>query len=111
VRSFRLLPPYRSGYKLVVGSAYSVTAIGRMLDVDGEPVSLVSGTATELAHPERLPITVFTNREGRFGIGGLAPGKWRIDMLDDKKSSFMLTIPADADGILRIDDLKSIKGQ
>ncbi len=109
--SFRLLPPYRSGYKLVVGSAYSVTAIGRLFDVDGEAVSLVSGTATELAHPERPPITVFTNREGRFGIGGLAPGKWRIEMLDDKKSSFVLTVPADADGILRVDDLKSIKGQ
>ena len=109
--SFRLLPPYRSGYKLVVGSAYSVTAIGRLIDVDGDPVSLVSGTAVELAHPERPPITVFTNREGRFGIGGLAPGKWRVTMLDDKKSVFELTIPADADGLVRVDELKAVKGQ
>jgi len=109
--SFRLLPPYRSGYKLVVGSAYSVTAVGRLIDIDGEPVSLVSGTAVELAHSERPAITVFTNREGRFGIGGLAPGKWRIDMLDDKKSVFDLTIPADADGLVRVDELKAVKGQ
>jgi len=109
--SFRLLPPYRSGYRLVVGSAYSVTAIGRLIDIDGEPVSLVSGTAVEIAHPERAPITVFTNREGRFGIGGLAPGKWRINMLDDKKSVFEITIPGNADGLVRVDELKAVKGQ
>jgi outer membrane usher protein len=95
----------------VVGSAYSVTAIGRLIDIDGEPVSLVSGTAVEVAHPERTPITVFTNREGRFGIGGLAPGKWRITMLDDKKSVFEITIPGDADGLVRVDELKAVKGQ
>nr|WP_294812757.1 fimbrial biogenesis outer membrane usher protein [uncultured Sphingomonas sp.] len=109
--AFRLLPPYRSGYKLVVGSAYSVTAIGTLLDIDGEPVSLVTGSAIELAHPERPPTTVFTNREGRFGIGGLAPGKWRIEMLDDKKSIFELNIPDGADGLIRIDTIKAIKGQ
>jgi len=54
---------------------------------------------------------VFTNREGRFGIGGLAPGKWRINMLDDKKSVFEITIPGNADGLVRVDELKAVKGQ
>ncbi|WP_423603656.1 fimbrial biogenesis outer membrane usher protein [Sphingomonas sp. MS122] len=109
--SFRLLPPYRSGYKLVVGSEYFVTAIGRMVDVDGEPVSLVTGSATEIAHPERPPVTVFTTRDGRFAAAGLAPGRWRIEMLDAKKSTYIITIPADTKGLVRLPELKSGKDQ
>lgn len=108
--SFRLFPPYRSGYRLEVGSAYSVTAIGRMLDVDGEPVALITGTASEVAHPERAPTTVFTNRDGRFGASGLAPGKWRLEMLDAKKSKFEFTISDDAEGIVRLGEITPIKG-
>lgn len=109
--SFRLFPPYRSGYRLEVGSAYSVTAIGRMVDADGDPVALITGTAIEIARPDRPGITVFTNREGRFGAGGLAPGRWRIEMLDAKKSQFEFTIPDTADGIVRLGDISPVKGR
>jgi len=79
-----------------------VTALGTMVDADGQPVALVSGTATELAHPERPPVTLFTNRQGRFGATGLAPGQWKLEMLDDKKSVYVIDIPEAADGIVRL---------
>ena len=104
--SFRLFPPYRSGYKLEVGSAYNVSAIGRLLDSDGEPVALVSGTATETGATDREPVPVFTNREGRFGALGLTPGRWRIDMQDERKSSFILDIPQDTEGVIQVGELK-----
>lgn len=104
--SFRLFPPYRSGYALTVGSSYTVTALGRLLNQDGEPVALVTGSAVELAHPDREPIPVFTNRDGRFGAPGLAPGEWRITMLDSQKSSFTIVVPEKAEGILRLGDLR-----
>jgi outer membrane usher protein len=103
--SFRVFPPYRSGYLLQVGSDYMVTALGRLINRDGEPVSLVTGSATELAHPEREALTIFTNRDGRFGAVGLAPGRWRIQMNDDLRSSYVIEVPADAEGILRVGDL------
>jgi outer membrane usher protein len=103
--SFRLFPPYRSGYDLVVGTDYSVTAIGRMLDEDGAPLSLVAGRATELAHPENEPVTLFTNREGRFGATGLAPGRWRIEMLTEPPTVYVIDVPADATGVFRTNDL------
>jgi outer membrane usher protein len=109
--TFRLLPPYRGGYKLQVGSDYSVTAIGRLLGPDGQPISLLSGEARELAHPERPAVPVFTNREGRFGATGLAPGRWRIVMNDDRKSSFLLDIPADAQNIIRAGELSPQEGE
>jgi outer membrane usher protein len=109
--SFRVYPPYRSGYLLHVGSEYTVTALGRMLGEDGAPVSLISGRATELTHPDREPVTVFTNREGRFGLSGLKPGRWRIDMLTDPKSSYVIEIPAAAAGIVRLGDISPTNGQ
>ncbi len=107
--SYRLFPGYRSGYVLEVGSDYHVTAMGVMLDIDGQPVSLVSGRATELAHPDRAPVTLFTNRQGRFGATGLAPGQWRIEMLDAKKSVYLITIPADAEGVVRLGEIAPAK--
>ncbi|MFM2301402.1 MAG: hypothetical protein RLZZ84_1138 [Pseudomonadota bacterium] len=103
--SFKVFPAYRSGYRLEVGSDYSVTAMGTMLDQDGQPITLVAGQATELAHPDRPPVTLFTNRQGRFGATGLAPGKWRIEMLDQAKSVFLVTVPDDATGIVRLGEI------
>ena len=109
--AYRMLPPYRAGYHLVVGSEYYVTALGRMLGDDGAPISLVSGRAIELAHPDREPVVVFTNREGRFGLAGLRPGKWRIDMLTDPKTAFVIDIPESTQGVVRLGDLKPANGQ
>lgn len=100
--STRVFPPYRAGYLVTVGSDYGVTAVGTMVDADGQPVALVSGTATELAHPEREKVTLFTNRQGRFGATGLAPGKWKLEMLDDRQSTYLIDIPKSADGIVRL---------
>jgi outer membrane usher protein len=107
--SFKLFPPYRSGYVLEVGSDYNVTALGNMVDADGKPVALVSGTATELDHPDKPALTVFTNRDGRFGATGLAPGQWRIEMLDANRSVYVITIPADAQGIVRLGQIVPVK--
>jgi outer membrane usher protein len=109
--SFRLYPSYRSGYVLTVGSEYSITAVGRMLNEDGEAVSLVTGVATEQAHPEKQGASVFTNRDGKFGIAGLAPGKWTIVMGDDRKSTFDITIESTAEGAVRMGDIHARKGQ
>ena len=108
--SFRVSPPYRSGYRLTVGSDYSFSAIGTMLAADGTPLSLVSGTATELAAPGNPPITLFTNRAGRFGLSGLRPGRWRIDMLGEDPATYYIDVPADAQGVLRFENLKPSEG-
>ena len=109
--SFRVFPPYRAGYRLEVGSEYYVTAIGRMVTDDGGPLALISGKAIELAHPDHEPIVVFTNRDGRFGLAGLRPGRWRIEMLTDPKTSYVVEIPASAQGVVRLGDVKPLNGQ
>ena len=106
--SFRFFPPYRSGYKLIAGSDYMVSVVGRLLGADGAPLTLISGTASELAHPEREPIPLFTNAAGRFGVTGLAPGRWSISMLDPDQSVYELVIEA-SEGSLAVGDLRPRK--
>ncbi len=104
--TFRVLPSYRSGYVLTVGSAYNVSAIGTLVNASGEPLSLVTGTATLLGDtPGPAPITVFTNRQGRFGITGLGPGRWLIRM-NDTGSTFVLDIAEDAEGVIKVGELR-----
>lgn len=104
--SFRLLPPYRGGYRLTVGSDYMVSVVGRLLGANGEPIALVAGSAVEAAHPEREPVPLFTNSTGRFGATGLAPGRWRITLTDADKTRFDLVIPKDAEATIAVGELR-----
>lgn len=106
--SFRMFPPYRSGYRLEVGSDYSITAIGRLLDADGQPLALVSGRAIEAspAAGHQEPVVLFTNRIGRFGASGLRPGRWRIEMGTTPPTVYILDVPASAEGFVKAGDLK-----
>ena len=104
--SLRVVPPYRSGYSVTVGSDYSTLVVGRLLDANGDPISLLAGTATELDVPGGKTLTVFTSRDGRFGAQGLRPGRWRIDMPASPAVSYTITIPKDSKSLVRIGDLK-----
>lgn len=94
-----LVPPYRSGYFVEVGSDYSVTYTGILRRRDGAPVSLLAGKAIELARPQRAPVGLFTNRAGRFVAEGLRPGKWRIEF-PNQDEQFVIEVPADAKGLV-----------
>jgi outer membrane usher protein len=93
----------------MVGSDYSVTAGGRFIDSDGKPISLLAGTAIEQGKTAQGGVsqsaTVFTNRDGRFLIGGLRAGTWIVDMPTSPATRFILTIPQTRDGIVRLGDL------
>lgn len=102
----RMVPPYRSGYLVIAGSDYSLTGMGTLLNPDGTPVVLLAGRAVDLGNPDRPGITVFTNRAGRFGISGLKAGRWRIDMPTQPPRSVIVDVPNDANGIVRLGEIK-----
>lgn len=99
--NIRVLPPLHAGYLVVVGSDYSLTVVGKLLDRDGVALGFISGKAIEVANPERPPVVLFTNREGRFGATGLKAGQWRIEMGGDPNATYLLTIPATAAGVVQ----------
>ena len=101
--SMRVYAPYRAGYVLTVGSDYNTMVIGR-LTIDGEPLALKVGYATEDGVEDHR-VELFTNRQGRFGASGLRPGKWKIEMTGESKVIYSLTVPDSEDGIVRLGDL------
>lgn len=110
--SFRIIPQYRSGYKLIVGSEFSLTAIGVLLGSNGAPVSLAIGKITQAEGDNPISYEVFTNREGRFGIPGLAPGKWRLEMMDEEKTTVMIDIPDTPDvNVIRLGNVRATGNQ
>jgi outer membrane usher protein len=103
--SFRAVPPYKSGYRVVVGSDYSLMVWGRLLDRRGEPVPLLAGRAVELA-PNGKTVTLFTSRDGRFAAQGLRPGRWRIEMPAEPPLTYGLNVEKGETSLVRVGDLK-----
>jgi outer membrane usher protein len=99
--AFDTVAPFKAGYDLEVGSAYSVSAYGTLLLADGQPVSLLTGVARSMEHPDRT-VTLFTNASGRFGAEGLSPGRWILEMATDAEpTKFVLDVPARTDGLFK----------
>lgn len=106
----QLVPPYKSGYRLQVGSDYHLLVIGRLLGRDGQPVSLLAGKATDLAAPKRPAVTLFTSRGGRFGAQGLRPGRWRIEMpTEGGATTYEFVVNDDPGGTVTVGDLHPLE--
>ena len=102
-----LVPPYHGGFKMIVGSDYNLLVLGRLIDREGEPVTLLAGKAIELVAPKRPAITLFTSRDGKFGAQGLRPGQWRIVMpTADGDTSYDITVTTSETGTIRLGDIR-----
>ena len=98
--AFEMNAPYKAGYKLQAGSAYTVTAMGTLLDAHGEPLPLLAGEAREANKENGRKVEMFTNRVGRFGAMGLAPGKWLIEMpTEGDPTHYVIEIPEGVNGL------------
>ncbi len=104
-------PPYRGGYRLIIGSDYHLLVLGRLVDAEGQPVKLLAGKAIDLADPRHPPITVFTSRDGRFGAQGLRPGRWRFEMPTEPATIYEFEVGDSANGIIKVGDLRPLKGE
>jgi outer membrane usher protein len=96
-------PPYKSGYKLVVGSDASVSAYG-FLYFEGGKAELLSGMVSGIDDPDFQPQPFFTNSVGRFAVQGLRPGKsYRIELRNG--AQFRIAVPADNKSLLQLGDV------
>lgn len=104
--AFELRPGYKSGYALTVGSDYTVSVFGALLDAEGNPIQLLTGEAREDGKADSRVVTVFTNRAGKFAAQGLRPGRWVLDVATEPKTRFVLEIPKDTVGLFKAGTLK-----
>lgn len=104
--AFQTFAPYKSGYVLEAGSAYSVSVYGTLVMENGEPVALIAGTARPEGRTDKT-VSVFTNAEGRFGAEGLAPGRWIIEMpLEGEALQYIIEVPENAEGLIKAGTLR-----
>ena len=105
--SIRMLAPYRAGYVVTVGSDYNLLAVGRLTN-GGEAVALKVGYATEIGGDTSRRVEFFTNRQGRFGVSGLRPGRWRVEINGEPPLVYELNIPESDSGVVRIGDVNPV---
>lgn len=103
--AFRVLPPYRSGYRLQVGSDYSVSITGRLIDAMGRPLALLAGVARE-DRENGAVIDIFTNAEGRFGAANLRTGRWWLEFKRDDPLTYVVDIDPDAGAVVGLGTLQ-----
>jgi outer membrane usher protein len=108
--AFDVVAPYKAGYSIKVGSAYSVSAYGTLLLTDGTPVTLQVGSASPEKDTQKI-VPIFTNSAGRFGAEGLAPGRWIIEMATDAGPiRYRVDVPDGSQGLYKTGNLRPIKG-
>jgi outer membrane usher protein len=105
--AFDMKAPYKAGYNLKAGSAYTVTATGKLVDAEGQPLPLLAGEAREANKENGRKVELFTNRAGSFGAQGLAPGRWIIEMpTEPEPSRYHIEIPEGVTGLHNAGTLK-----
>jgi outer membrane usher protein len=105
--ALRVKSPYRAGYFVEVGSDYSMTVIGRVLDADGKPISLLAGNLIEEGQAKGKTVEFFTSRDGRFAASGLRPGRWKLDLPTDPESIAEIVIAKGDVTLVRVGDVKT----
>ncbi|MBD2653746.1 fimbrial biogenesis outer membrane usher protein [Synechocystis sp. FACHB-383] len=96
---FNLLPSYKSGTLITVGTESTVFLRGTLVDQAGEPIALQVGQVRSLSDPSWSPLELFTNRAGRFALTGLGPGEYELQLFSDPPRTIRFEIPADKTGI------------
>ena len=95
-----VLPRYKSATAIRVGRDATIAISGTLTAIDGALIKLQGGELFSLDKPEEEAKTVFTNRDGKFYLDGLRPGRYEIRMFQDAKNKVQITIPADATGTI-----------
>jgi len=109
--AYRFQAPYRAGYRIIVGSDYWMTASGRLLRIDGSPLTYAGGEAREVADPDRAPVTFFTSSDGRYAISGVRPGRWRLTMTTDPPTIYEIEVGETAEGLIALGDASPVEGR
>jgi outer membrane usher protein len=97
-------PPYRSGYRLVVGSEATVTAVGYLNLGEGR-AALVSGTISSPDDTDFETQPFFTNSAGRFAIIGLRPGATYEVRLFDTGLVHSFSVPENGASLLQMGEI------
>ncbi len=101
---YTLLPSYRSGTLIEVGTEATVFLRGTLMDSSGNPIPLQAGEVVSLSDSDWPSVTLFTNRAGRFALSGFKPG--RYELRRGSQSIYQFEIPEGQSGMYDLGEVK-----
>jgi outer membrane usher protein len=102
---YNLLPSYKSGTVITVGTDATVFIRGILQNAKGQPINQQAGQLTSLSDPSWKPVTMFTNKVGKFAALGLKPGRYQLTLFTDPPQSAEFEISAGQTGIYDLGNL------
>jgi outer membrane usher protein len=104
---FALLPGYKSGYRLAIGSKAAATVLGTLQDAEGEPLGYQPLEIVSLDAKNPAKISSFTNAGGKFLAPGLAPGSYEIRITDGGYQAVPFKVGKNQEGLIQLGVLTS----
>ncbi|MFV3130561.1 fimbria/pilus outer membrane usher protein [Niveispirillum sp. KHB5.9] len=98
-------PGYRSGTIITIGTDAIASLVGTLMTAEGKPASLLSGVLRPVGIKDAKDLAFFTNRAGLFRIDSVRPGDWQLIITGMEKKPFPITVPKEAEGIVKLDPI------
>lgn len=105
-QSYTLMPSYRSGTLIRVGTDATVFLRGVLTAASGEPIALSAGEIVSLSDGDWPATPFFTNRVGRFAQMGFKPGRYELRLTSHAGAVVQFEIPAGQVGLYDIGNLQ-----
>ncbi|AFZ03979.1 fimbria/pilus outer membrane usher protein [Calothrix sp. PCC 6303] len=103
--NYNILPSYKSGVVIHVGTDATVFIKGKLILADGKPLSQKTAQVVSLLDTKWQPITLFTNKAGKFALTGLKPGRYEIRFNEESLQKVSFEIPKNTAGLYDIGTL------
>lgn len=107
--TFVVQPTYKSGTRVVVGKKASVTVTGYLKDADNKPLEYAGGRVAPQAGDiepaagtddvPRVPVMVFTNKDGKFTLGHMAPGRYTLVLNGNGQTTLDFDVPENVESV------------
>jgi outer membrane usher protein len=100
--------PYKGGLRVALGGQRSINLQARVLDAQGEAVSMLPGTLRRLdcAPVCSAPLPVFVGRGGRLTAMGLSPGRWTLELQGTSPRRHDFDVPVDTHDDIDLGELR-----
>ena len=101
-----VVPGFKRGVRVIVGTSATVILDGYLVTAAGEPLALTGGEVVPVSSTALdTPIPFFSNRTGRFRLMGLAPGEYEMRFFDSHHRPEKISIPEESTGLYRVGKL------